>query len=69
MDDPLSAVDVHVGRHMFTACIRDALKAKTRLLVTNQLQYLPMCDHIIFMKEVRALLESPSPCGGGADKS
>lgn len=53
MDDPLSAVDVHVGRHMFTACIRDALKGKTRLLVTNQLQYLPMCDHVIFMKEVR----------------
>ena len=24
MDDPLSAVDVHVGRHMFTSCIQGA---------------------------------------------
>ena len=24
MDDPLSAVDVHVGRHMFNHCIRGA---------------------------------------------
>ena len=27
MDDPLSAVDVHVGRHMFNQCIRGALRA------------------------------------------
>ena len=27
MDDPLSAVDVHVGRHMFNQCIKGALPA------------------------------------------
>ena len=93
MDDPLSAVDVHVGRHMFTSCIQGALcsgllsellmpvrlalmlagitfeqrrticmlllcsigvlKGRTRLLITNQLQYLPQCDHIFFMLKVR----------------
>jgi hypothetical protein len=28
------------------------LKSRTRLLITNQLQYLPQCDHICFMLKV-----------------
>ena len=40
LDDPLSAVDVHVGRHLFTNCIRGFLKNKAVILVTHQLQYL-----------------------------
>ena len=28
------------------------LKGRTRLLITNQLQYLPQCDHICFMLKV-----------------
>lgn len=28
------------------------LKDRTRLLVTNQLQFLPQCDHVIFMYKV-----------------
>lgn len=39
MDDPLSAVDVHVGRHMFTSCIQGALS--TRL--TGQALVLDIC--------------------------
>ena len=31
MDDPLSAVDVHVGRHMFENCIVGACQANTNL--------------------------------------
>ena len=38
LDDPLSAVDVRVGRQIFHACIRTLLKEKTVLLVTHQLQ-------------------------------
>jgi ABC-type transport system involved in cytochrome bd biosynthesis fused ATPase/permease subunit len=38
LDDPLSAVDVHVGRHIFEACICGELAGKTRLLVTHQVQ-------------------------------
>ena len=109
MDDPLSAVDVHVGRHMFEKCIAGdtflplllkllaspyhlcqsacccaccvkhilstcytlvlpqqvlkslivvflvagALKSKTRILVTNQLQYLPRADQVIYMEDGR----------------
>ncbi|KAF2905534.1 hypothetical protein ILUMI_00648 [Ignelater luminosus] len=47
MDDPLSAVDTHVGKHLFEECIVDYLKHKTRILVTHQLQYLKKADHII----------------------
>ena len=38
LDDPLSAVDQHVGKHIFTKCIKGALKDKTVIFVTHQLQ-------------------------------
>jgi ABC-type transport system involved in cytochrome bd biosynthesis fused ATPase/permease subunit len=41
LDDPLSAVDAHVGRSLFTNAICGALASKTRLLVTHQLHFLP----------------------------
>ena len=50
LDDPLSAVDVHVGRHLFTNCIRGFLKNKAVVLVTHQLQYLQDADEIIVLK-------------------
>jgi ABC-type multidrug transport system fused ATPase/permease subunit len=37
-DDPLSAVDAHVGHHIFEKAILGFLKDKPVLLVTNQLQ-------------------------------
>ena len=46
LDDPLSAVDAHVGRSLFEECICDHLKGKTRILVTHQLQYLNSVDNI-----------------------
>lgn len=49
LDDPLSAVDVHVGRHIFERFITGAISQKARLLVTNQLQYLPSADHIVVL--------------------
>eukprot|EP00884_Botryococcus_braunii_P000224 jgi/Botrbrau1/10201/Bobra.116_1s0017.1 len=50
MDDPLSAVDVHVGRHIFDFCIQGVLRNKTRLLVTNQLQYLGAATHVVYLE-------------------
>ncbi|PNF26824.1 hypothetical protein B7P43_G17385 [Cryptotermes secundus] len=49
LDDPLSAVDAHVGRHLFNDCICDFLQGKTRLLVTHQLQYLQAADNIVIL--------------------
>ncbi|XP_033760188.1 LOW QUALITY PROTEIN: multidrug resistance-associated protein 5-like [Pecten maximus] len=51
LDDPLSAVDIHVGRHIFSECLVKCLKGKTILFVTHQLQYLKHCDGIIVMSD------------------
>ncbi|KAG6778677.1 hypothetical protein POTOM_015017 [Populus tomentosa] len=50
-DDPLSALDAHVGRQVFNSCIKDELQGKTRVLVTNQLHFLPQVDKIILLSE------------------
>lgn len=49
LDDPLSAVDAKVGRHIFMNCICGVLRNKTRILVTHQLQYLQGADHVVLM--------------------
>uniref|UniRef100_A0A8C3KKC3 Multidrug resistance-associated protein 1-like n=1 Tax=Calidris pygmaea TaxID=425635 RepID=A0A8C3KKC3_9CHAR len=55
LDDPLSAVDVHVGKHLFEKLIGPSglLKSKTRILVTHNLNLLPHTDLIIVMEEGR----------------
>ena len=54
-DDPLSAVDEHVGRHIFDNVIgkNGILKEKARLFVTHRIQYLPKVDQIIVLKNGR----------------
>uniref|UniRef100_A0A665WHX0 ATP-binding cassette, sub-family C (CFTR/MRP), member 4 n=1 Tax=Echeneis naucrates TaxID=173247 RepID=A0A665WHX0_ECHNA len=51
LDDPLSAVDAEVGRHLFEQCICGLLKNKPRILVTHQLQYLKAANQIVVLKE------------------
>ncbi|KAK7154854.1 hypothetical protein R3I93_009716 [Phoxinus phoxinus] len=51
LDDPLSAVDAEVGRHLFEHCICGILKEKPRILVTHQLQFLKAADQILVLKE------------------
>ena len=53
LDDPLSAVDSHVGKHIFDHVIshNGILANKTRLLVTHGITYLPKTDHIIVLKD------------------
>ncbi|KAI4253329.1 MAG: hypothetical protein L6R42_007623, partial [Xanthoria sp. 1 TBL-2021] len=53
MDDPLSAVDAHVGRHIFDNAICGLLQNKCRILATHQLHVLNRCDRIIWMEEGR----------------
>ncbi|KAF9086556.1 hypothetical protein BGX27_003172, partial [Mortierella sp. AM989] len=51
LDDPLSAVDAHVGKYLFKNCIMGALQGKTRVLVTHQLHVLPQVDYVICIKD------------------
>ena len=51
LDDPISALDAHVGRNIMNNCICDYLKDKTRILVTHAIQYCIKADRIIYMKD------------------
>lgn len=53
MDDPLSAVDAHVGRHIMDNAICGLLKDKCRILATHQLHVLSRCDRIIWVEDGR----------------
>nr|XP_057915144.1 canalicular multispecific organic anion transporter 1 isoform X2 [Doryrhamphus excisus] len=51
LDDPLSAVDSHVGKHLFDKVIgpNGLLKDKTRILVTHGVSFLPYVDEIVVL--------------------
>jgi ABC-type multidrug transport system fused ATPase/permease subunit len=51
LDDPLSAVDSHVGKHIFDQVLsKDGiLNGKTRIMVTHGVQWLPHVDYIVVM--------------------
>lgn len=51
LDDPISALDAHVGEQIMMNCILGKLKNKTRVLVTNAVHFLKYMDRIIFMKD------------------
>jgi len=53
LDDPLSAVDAYVGKHIFSECIQKEMKGRTVIFVTHQLQFLKDCDGVITLKEGR----------------
>uniref|UniRef100_A0A671QUA1 Canalicular multispecific organic anion transporter 2-like n=1 Tax=Sinocyclocheilus anshuiensis TaxID=1608454 RepID=A0A671QUA1_9TELE len=55
LDDPLSAVDAHVAKHIFDNVIgpEGALKGKTRILVTHGISFLPQVDNILVMVDGR----------------
>ena len=53
-DDPLSAVDNHVGKHIFENVLSNdngCLKGKTRILVTNAMQYVSSCDRVLIIED------------------
>ncbi|MCO5563154.1 hypothetical protein L7F22_016791 [Adiantum nelumboides] len=51
LDDPFSAVDAHTSSHLFRECVMEALKDKTIVLVTHQMEYLPFVDSILVMHD------------------
>ncbi|KAF9578866.1 hypothetical protein BGW38_005130, partial [Lunasporangiospora selenospora] len=50
MDDPLSAVDAHVGKRLWQDCIMTELRERTRVIATQQLHVLPDVDYVIYMQ-------------------
>ncbi|CAE6472878.1 unnamed protein product [Rhizoctonia solani] len=52
-DDPLSALDAHVGKAVFQNVIQGALAGRTRILVTHALHFIPQCDYIITLEDGR----------------
>ncbi|MBA0553688.1 hypothetical protein Golob_012843 [Gossypium lobatum] len=51
LDDIFSAVDAHTGTDIFKECLRGALKEKTILLVTHQVDFLHNVDLILVMRD------------------
>lgn len=51
LDDVFSAVDAHTGSEIFKECVRGALKDKTILLVTHQVDFLYNVDLILVMRD------------------
>ncbi|XP_023241147.1 multidrug resistance-associated protein 4-like isoform X2 [Centruroides sculpturatus] len=51
LDDPLSAVDVPVAKHIFEKCIMEYLKDKICILVTHQIQFLNSACKILALKK------------------
>lgn len=76
LDDPLSALDAHVGRSIFDNLIgsegilsgKDRVRGKTRLLVTDNMSLLPDVDYIVVLKDGRVVEEGTYEnlrCRGG----
>ena len=51
LDDPLSAVDTNVGKHLFDRCITQFLQDKIVILVTHQLQFLSEVHKVVLMHD------------------
>jgi ATP-binding cassette subfamily C (CFTR/MRP) protein 4 len=47
LDDPLSAVDAGVGKHIFERCIQGFLGHKLRVLVTHQVHHLAVAELVV----------------------
>ncbi|XP_071710057.1 ABC transporter C family member 8-like [Rutidosis leptorrhynchoides] len=51
LDDPFSAVDAHTAATLFNDCVMTALKEKTVILVTHQVEFLSEVDNIMVMED------------------
>jgi ABC-type multidrug transport system fused ATPase/permease subunit len=71
-DDPLSALDAHVGRHVFDAAIMKLLAGKTRVLVTHALGFVSAADCVyladdMHVRPVKDFAALTSPARSGDD--
>ena len=59
LDDPLAAVDAHVGSHLWQHVLgpNGMLASRTRILSLNAVAYLPQCDSVITLRNGRLIDE------------
>ncbi|XP_078427985.1 ABC transporter C family member 3-like [Wolffia australiana] len=55
LDDPFSAVDAHIGTHLFKECLLGLLASKTVIFVTHRVEFLSAADVILVMREGRII--------------
>lgn len=53
LDDPLASVDPGVGAQIFTNCLRNHMRDRLCLFITNQPHLLSQCDLIVVLHEGR----------------
>ncbi|KAJ2650486.1 hypothetical protein IWW40_002449 [Coemansia sp. RSA 1250] len=60
MDDPLAAVDAHVGKHIFSHVLgpHGLLQSRARILATNATQYLKYTDNILMIQDGQIIEQS-----------
>ena len=51
LDDPVAAVDAHVGEQIFNKAIKTILQGKTVLLNTHHLHFAKQCENLILMDQ------------------
>ena len=50
IDDPFNSLDQHVSSHIYENCILKHLSSKTRIVCTNQIEYLKDADRVVVME-------------------
>ncbi len=58
LDDPLSAVDAHVGAHIFDQCINGLLRSRhlTVIMPVHNLQFLQRADHVVYLHQTNGTI-------------
>ncbi|ONM02879.1 ABC transporter C family member 10, partial [Zea mays] len=59
LDDPFSAVDAHTATSLFNEYVMGALSDKTVLLVTHQVDFLPVFDSVLLMSDGEIIRAAP----------
>ncbi|KAM0894855.1 hypothetical protein ACQ4PT_024288 [Festuca glaucescens] len=59
LDDPFSAVDAHTATSLFNEYVMSALSDKTVILVTHQVDFLPVFDSILLMSDGEVIRSAP----------
>ncbi|XP_010228010.1 ABC transporter C family member 10 isoform X2 [Brachypodium distachyon] len=59
LDDPFSAVDAHTATSLFNDYVMGVLSDKTVILVTHQVDFLPVFDSILLMSDGEVIRSAP----------